>query len=145
MAYCTVADLTTHMAVETQAMLSNDTAGATAVDTTVINGLIAHATSVIDSVVGRSYTVPLASVPAIITTICVDMVIYLLWNRRVNLTEMPKEIKAEYDKALAALDEIGNLTLPIGTTPSISSLEADIEAAERQTDWNNQDSEWSYF
>lgn len=65
--------------------------------------------SMIDGYLAARYTLPLTSVPAIVTGICADLTRYRLWDQAA-----PDEVRRRYEDALTQLRDLaaGRLSLP---------------------------------
>ena len=109
MPYCTQSDLLEQIS-ETELIGLSDDAGAGAIDATVIARSIADADAEIDTYCASRYTVPFATVPAMIRKVSVDVAIYNLFARRRGA---PDDRKERYKNALRFLEAVakGDVTL----------------------------------
>lgn len=101
--YCTVDDIKKMIPDVVIAQLTNDTGGQT-IDTTKVDEAIAQAQGEIDAYVSTRYAVPLSPAPDILRKLCVDIAIYNLYSRLVELT--PQTRKDRYDSAISQLNNI---------------------------------------
>jgi len=119
MAYCTYADVTMQLADQDITDLSDDS-GVGALDADVVDRAIDDADAEIDGYLGSRYALPLASTPAILRKLSVDVAIYNLYSRRGNT--IPDVRKDRYDKAVTLLDGIRAGDVSLGSTaPSADS------------------------
>lgn len=122
MSYCTQADILEALDQETLIQLTDD-ADAGSVDESVVERAVSDADSEIDAYCGRRYSVPFATVPAIIRKLSVDIAIYHLYGRRAA-GDIPEARKARYTNAVRLLEHIskGIVTLggddPAGNPPA---------------------------
>ncbi|MBU1565579.1 MAG: DUF1320 domain-containing protein [Proteobacteria bacterium] len=92
--------------------LSNDQAGATAVDMTTISAAIAQADQVIDGYAGVQRQVPLDPVPGLITTISANLAIFNLYRRR---NQVPEIWASQYKADIAVLVKISTGQISFGS------------------------------
>lgn len=74
--------------------------------------------SLIDGYLAARYTLPLSSVPAVLTAICADLTRYRLWD-----DAAPEEVRRRYEDALSQLRDLssGRLALPPGSDGAVAS------------------------
>lgn len=134
MPYCTQADIEKRISFADIAALTNDH-GSEAVDSGNLNEAIARADNRINSALRGRFTVPLSSVPGIITEIAVDLVVYHLFTRRASI-EFPKVISDRYNDALEQLAEIADGTMqPFETDdPALGSWSKSIVCNKTEDD-----------
>ena len=82
----------------------SDDSGVGALDSDVVARAIDDADAEIDGYLGSRYSLPLASTPAILRKLSVDVAIYNLYSRRGNT--IPEIRTARYEKAMTLLDGI---------------------------------------
>jgi len=147
MAYSTQIDLEALVGQSTLVSLTNETVGATIVDSTVVAAMIAKADIVIDAKAGQVYVVPFSPVPSIIKTVSANLAICYCMARRFATMEMPKQcadIKKETDQLL---DDISNELDYVPDSTKISSVESDFIAptSALPIDFNDQSDQASLF
>ena len=112
MPYCTETDVKLAIPEADLVQLTDDS-DAGVVDSDVVTRAIADADAEIDSYIGVKHGLPLASTPAIIRRISVDIAIHNLYQRR----QGPPEFRAKkYENAIAILWKIASGDLKIGTS-----------------------------
>lgn len=84
-----------------------------------ITEAIAQADSEIDSYCGGRYSVPFATAPGIVKKISVDIAIYNLYSRRVEV--IPETRADRYKNAIRQLEGISKGTISIGVDPAPSA------------------------
>lgn len=106
MGYCSVSDLVDNVSERVLIQLTDDRTPPVAVDETRCLALIAEASEIIDGRLRSRYaSLPLqAPVPAMIRSICVDIVVYKLYSRR-NQGDI-ENVRSRYKDALDNLDKI---------------------------------------
>lgn len=104
MAYSTLDDLLALLPEATLIKLSNDQAGATAVDMTVVAAAIAQGDSAIDGYVNRS-DAPLYPVPVLVKNISANLAIFNLYRRR---NQVPDIWASQYKLDVATLEKIAS-------------------------------------
>jgi phage gp36-like protein len=101
-------------------------------DTEVTERAIADADALINAHLSARYSLPLASVPAVLVTIACDVARFKLWHRNA-----PQEVRDRYDDALDQLKMFaqGLLTLPpdaiTGDAQPVQSIKTAAFAPER--------------
>ena len=95
------------------------------VDEDVVDAVIARVDGEIDSYVGVKYSVPLATVPAVINQHAIAMDLHYLYSRRPTIKEN-ETIRANFDDAIKWLDKLakGQVTLGIDPPPPAPSVSA---------------------
>ena len=84
-----------------------------------VDEAIAQADSEIDSYCGGRYSVPFATVPGIVKKISVDIAIYNLYSRRVEV--IPETRADRYKNAIRQLEGISKGVISIGVDPAPSA------------------------
>ena len=99
-----------------------------------IDEAIAQADAEIDSYCGGRYTVPLSPVPDIIRKISVDIAIYNLYSRRVEV--IPETRAERYKNAIRQLEGIAKGTISIGeaAAPPAATAEGGVEGNKTDED-----------
>ncbi|SHH33379.1 gp436 family protein [Desulfofustis glycolicus] len=118
MAYAQLTDLVALLPEETLIKLSNDQAGAEAVDDATIAAAIDQAGRVIDGYVGLQRTVPLDPVPGLIRTIAANLAVFFLYRRR---NQVPEVWEKQYQADLAVLVKISTGQIGFGATEKTES------------------------
>lgn len=125
MSYATLADL--QQAIDTAVLIDlTDDDGTGTVDTTRVDHALAAADVEIDAYLGDRYPLPLATVPAIVTKVAVDLSVCNLYARR---SGPPEHWQRRYDNAIRLLDRVRRGELSLGVAdpqPSGSSDEAAV-------------------
>lgn len=123
MAYATAADITDLYGAD--ALVVADRDGDGAADLVAVDRAIASASAEIDAYIGTRYALPLASTPAHLVTVCIDIAVYRLALSADVLTD---EHRRRYDDARAFLKMVseGKATLQIvaatdGTDPTAAT------------------------
>jgi phage gp36-like protein len=140
MAYCSEDDL---LKMIPQSELAELTAESGEVpDSLIIMDAISKAGAEIDAYLGVKYVVPLATPPAQVKALAVDLAIYHLHTRR---SVMPMVRQQKYDAAIAFLKQVtaGQLVIvgPQGELPAVAKAVTDATSATRaftrdtQADW----------
>ena len=101
--YCTLDDIKKMIPEVVIIQLTDDT-GSQAVDTGKVDEAIAQAQGEIDAYVSTRYAVPLSPAPDILRKLCVDIAIYNLYSRLVEL--MPATRRDRYNDAISQLNNI---------------------------------------
>lgn len=134
MTYAVKADMQAEFGDGELAQLCDRTNGTTldAAADAVLNAALQRATDEIDSYVAQRYTLPFASAPTRLKSICMDMARYVLYDARV-----PQAVKDRYDRAIAWLKDVAAGKAVVGVdgasnliTPA-SSLTVAVEASEQ--------------
>lgn len=107
MAYATQSDMESRFGAEEVLQLA-DRDGDSLHDAGVVDGALIDADAEIDAYLAGRYTLPLASVPPLITRIACDIARYRLWDDRAS-----EEVRRRYEDARRLLGEIaaGRVTL----------------------------------
>ena len=113
--YCTIEDIKQLLNGKVLADLTDDD-GTGMVDESKVDWAIGLAEDLIDTYIGTRYSLPLDSVPESIKGVCVDIAIYNLYSRRVDI--VPETRKERYQNALKLLQDIaaGKIKLDTGST-----------------------------
>lgn len=112
MPYCTLADIVNQIPEANIIQLTDDERIG-AVNQTRVNMAISTASSLIDGYLRGRYTLPLATVPELIRTIAIDIVIYRLYERRLELN-MPEAMSDRYKNAVKLLEQIQKGLIKLG-------------------------------
>jgi phage gp36-like protein len=111
MSYCTLEDIKKAIPEENLIQLTDDdNLGVVNEDT--VDDAVDYADQLIDGYLRGRYTLPLTSVPKLVTKLSLDLAVFYLYSRRLEL-EMPKGMESRYKNAVRILGEIqkGNLSL----------------------------------
>lgn len=114
--YALLADVQ-DMVDDTELVQLTDDTGAGTVDTDLVTSQLARASNIIDGYLGARYALPLASPPAILTDMCVDIAVYNMYSRRQG---PPDHWADRYKNTIAFLTKVstGNISLGAGTPDS---------------------------
>lgn len=130
MTYATQQDLVDRFGTAELAQLTDPAAGTTINATTVARAL-ADADAEIDTRLAAYYTLPLATVPAVLTRLAADLARYFLWDTRAT-----DQVRNRYKDAAGLLDKIGSgaVQLPGGVllAPGSSAVAVAASAPARQ-------------
>ena len=85
------------------------------VDQTIVAAAQLTANGLVNGYCGGKYSVPFATVPAIIPGLEADIAAYLLYKRKTD--EVPTSKRTDYDDAIASLKEISKGILSLGVDP----------------------------
>ena len=112
MSYTTFTNLKKVLPENTLVQLTDDEDIGT-VDSGRVDEAIAQADGVIDVYIGGRYSVPLATVPAVIRQCSDYIAVYVLYKRRVE--EIPETRRTSYKDAIRTLEQIrdGKMPLPV--------------------------------
>jgi phage gp36-like protein len=99
---------------EDDLLIAADHDGDGVADAAVVTQGLSDATDVIDAHIGARYTLPLATVPAVLKRLCVDIALYLM-SKPPSITE---EKRKRYEDAIKLLQAIssGKVSLGISET-----------------------------
>lgn len=106
MAYCTQADISMILNSSTLIALTDQDDPPVTIDATVVAWAITSADNLINSSLAGSYTVPLATTPALVKDISVDLAIYNLYARRPETGMVPDLMVTRYKDRLKQLNQI---------------------------------------
>lgn len=89
-------------------------------NTIPIDEALLYSQTLIDGYLRGRYTLPLASIPKIITYLTIDLAVYRLYSRRL-ITEIPEPISEKYKVAIKQLEQIQKGIVSLGVeTPGIA-------------------------
>lgn len=97
-----------------------DRASATAIDATVLGQALADADAEINAYLVSRYSLPLASVPPVLTRFAADIARYMLYD-----TRAPEQVKDRYDAAIKFFKLIAEGKASLGLDP-VSLPVADV-------------------
>ncbi len=136
MAYASLADLQSRFS-ESELIDLSDREQTGAINLDVIDQALADASAEIDGYLGGRYSLPLPSVPDVLTRLCCDIARYLLYSERA-----PEQLQKRYDNAVGFLKALSkgdiSLGLPDSQQPDPSANTAQITSA--GTMFNREDS-----
>lgn len=121
MAYSTIDDIK-KLIPEASVIQLTDDEGNDQVNQARVDEAIASADAEIDSYCGGRYAVPFTTAPDIIKKISVDIAIYNLYSRRVEV--IPETRAERYRNAIRQLEGIAKGLISIGMTPEPESPNA---------------------
>jgi len=133
MAYCTQTDL--EAAAELQLLIDlTDDEKTGSINATRLTRAIVDADATIDGHLRARYSVPLASTPAYIRKLSVDLTLHALYSRRSSQFELPQGIRDRYRSAMDALRAMRDGKLDLGVEPppaASAAIVADVKGPER--------------
>jgi len=133
MPYCTLDDIKKLIPEDALIQLTDDE-GLGTVNQTRVDEAIAQADAEIDSYCGGRYSVPFSTVPEIIKKFSVDIAIYNLYSRRV---EVIPEVRSErYRNAIRQLEGISKGLISLGVDPAPSASSDGRAETNKTTDEN---------
>lgn len=107
----------------------------------VVTDLIAEADATIDSVVGRTYTVPFTTVPTVIKNLSVDLACYLAFQRRPVNMGIPDSWKKMKDEVMEMLEKIADQSIRLPATATVASTSSEMNGDRgAEIDFNDEDS-----
>ena len=115
MAYSTLDDIKKLLPEETIIQLTDDE-NLGVVNQGRVDEAIAQADAEINSYCASKYTVPFTTVPAIAKKISVDLAIYNLYSRKVDI--IPETRAERYKNAIRQLEGISKGTISLGVDPA---------------------------
>lgn len=133
MAYCTLTDIQQHILDKDIAQVTDDVLGQT-INESLVAEKCAEASEIVDGFLRGRYTLPLTSIPSLITSISCDIAIYKLYERRFVL-DMPESLQKRYDNAFKLLKSIQAGQLLLG----IESIESGPGSGQYKTNKSSKD------
>jgi len=118
--YCTLDDIKAKLPEETILQLTDDD-NLGEIDQVKIEAAIAEADSEIDGYCSVKYTVPFAVVPAVIKKVSVDLAIYHLYARRVEV--MPEVRDRNRSNAVGLLKDISKGLVKLGEVAATAPVQ----------------------
>jgi phage gp36-like protein len=120
MSYATRADMVARFG-DSEVIMLTDRNGTHVIDDAVLTAALAEASAEIDPYLMSRYTLPLTSVPKVLTGKCCDIARYRLGGANVTVTE---EMRDRYRDAIKFLDGIaaGKLSLGLDTASQAVSV-----------------------
>ena len=112
MPYCTLNDIKDQIPEANIIQLTDDE-GLDEVNQERVDKAISVAGSVIDGYLRGRYSLPLENVPELIKTIAIDIAVYKLYERRLEL-EMPETMVNRYKNAVKTLEQIQKGIIKLG-------------------------------
>lgn len=125
--YATASDITKRYSAEELLIVSDRNSDGVS-DTDIIDQALSDATSEIEAYLGTRYDLPLTSVPAVFTRICVDIAMYRMSENAVSLTE---ERRRRYEDSITFLKDVSMGKVTIGI---LEPTEASPNAVTYSTD-----------
>lgn len=133
MAYCTLSDIKQHILDKDIAQVTDDLLGQN-IDESLVAEKCQEASEIVDGFLRGRYSLPLSSIPSLITSISCDIAIYKLYERRFAL-DMPESLQKRYDNAMKLLKSIMAGQLLLG----IESVESGPGSGQYKTNKTSQD------
>lgn len=125
MGYCALADIEKHLQTSDLVDLTDDE-GTGEVDAEVVAEAIATADALIDGYLGGRYAVPLATVPALVQRLSVDLAIFALYDRK-KFLDVPEQLRETRKNAVELLKGIQRGEILLGlTADSTAAASGDI-------------------
>lgn len=116
MAYCGISDISAVLAEVEIARLTDDIGGEI-INSNIVDNAISAADELIDGYLRSRYSsLPLSTVPKLITNISVDLAIFYLHQRRFR-TNMPESIESQYKNQVRILEQIQKGFISLGIEP----------------------------
>jgi len=109
--YCTLEDIKAHLPAKDIAELSND--GRNTINEDVVDAAINESGVLIDSMIGGRYSLPFQNVPPLLKNICINLSIYNLQQRQINLDDN-SGMRKRYDNAMKLLEKIASGEILLG-------------------------------
>ncbi|MBF0481272.1 MAG: DUF1320 domain-containing protein [Desulfovibrionaceae bacterium] len=137
MNYCTQDDIAARITLEMLIQLSDDSIPPSQVDGVVLGAVVAEVGEIIDGHLRGRYTLPLAPLPPLLTSIACDLAAYKLWARRPETHgEPPKTVvKDEKDaRQMLRMIQSGKLTLGERDSPDPEPRAAEYRTSKRPED-----------
>jgi phage gp36-like protein len=145
MTYCTIAQITSEVPDADLVQITNDIAGGSTVDNTVITNAIDYVDNIIDGYLRGRYTLPLPTVPDELKYIAIDYVKYRLYSRRMY-TEIPPVIEQRYKEITQLLKDIQSGKFSLGVeTISDSPLTTDKTLTSSSTNKYYNQAKWDQY
>lgn len=116
MAYSSLEDLKKAIP-ETNIIQLTDDEGLGSVNQNRVDEAIAYADQMIDGYLRGRYTTPLSPVPGLIKKLSVDLAVFHLYSRRLEL-EMPEAMMQRYKSAVKVLEQIQKGIVSLGIEPA---------------------------
>lgn len=131
MAYSTLSDLKDQLSEDELIQLTDDS-GSGVIDTDKTDRAIADADSLIDGYAKTRYTVPLDPVPPFIRSLSVDIAIYNLFSRKLDV--IPEQRIERHKTALKALEHISTGKITLGVDTPAESADSGPQATKTKED-----------
>ena len=133
MPYCTLADITDRIPEENLIQLTDDE-NEGAVNEDRVTAAIGDADELIDGYLRGRYTLPLDPIPALITKLSIDLAVFNLYSRKLELV-MPEAMSDRYKNAVKVLEHIQSGKISLGTeagnTPEPGEYKTNKTASDR--------------
>ena len=132
MSYCEITDISAVIANDDLVQLTNDSGGST-VDNTKITEAISYVDSIMDGYLRGRYSLPLSTVPDVLTSLAIDFTVYRLYSRRLY-TEIPPSVDEKYREVVKTLKDIqgGRFNLGIETASSNSYFKTNKTSSSKE-------------
>jgi phage gp36-like protein len=113
MAYCTQADILGVIPEQELIQLTDDTIPPVMVNAAIVAQAISQAESLINGYIGGRYQLPLVTIPELVKTFALDIVVYKIYLRRKKKAPL-EGVKAAYDDAMKQLRDVQSGKLFLG-------------------------------
>ncbi|HSA05727.1 MAG TPA: DUF1320 domain-containing protein [Candidatus Gastranaerophilales bacterium] len=132
--YCTLDDIKQQVQESTLIEITDDNQ-ANEINTAIVDEAILYSETLIDGYLRGRYTLPLFTIPMLITMLAVDLSIFRLYSRRFH-TDMPESINNKYKNSIKLLEQIqkGIVSLGIeieGTPPELGEYRTNMTFQDR--------------
>ena len=115
MTYAIQQDLIDRFGTPELAQLTDPAAGTT-INTVTVGRALTDADAEIDARLARRYTLPLASVPAVLVRVAADLARYYLWDARAT-----DQVRNRYKDAISRLDKIAQGDVQLGGAVALAA------------------------
>jgi phage gp36-like protein len=132
MAYSTLDDIKAHIPEENLIQLTDDENLGT-INQTRIDEAIEYADEIINGYLRGRYTLPLSPVPGLITKLSVDLAIFHLYSRRLEL-EMPESMMQRYKNAIKLLEQIQRGLITLGVDSDVTPEPGEYKTSKTSND-----------
>jgi phage gp36-like protein len=117
--HCSLDDIKKHLPEERLVELTDDLCPGRggAVNEEIVGEIISESSMLIDSMIGGRHSLPLKETPPVLKKACVDLSIYRLYERRLDLEDNPG-MRKRYDNAMKLLKMIADGEISLGVDES---------------------------
>jgi len=120
--YCTLEDIETQTSTAVLIQLTNDTGIQTSIDSSVVDEALLYSSTLIDGYLRGRYELPLNTPFPLLRIIAMDLSIYRLYSRRIQI-ETPEPVVDAYKNAIKTLEQLqkGVISLQSETSNEIQA------------------------
>jgi phage gp36-like protein len=130
--YSTLADITDRIPEDNLIQLTDDESLG-AVNEARVSSAICDADVLIDGYLRGRYTLPLDPVPALIKKLSIDIAVFNIYSRKLEL-EMPDAMSDRYKNAVKVLEAIQSGKISLGTTEGSTPEPGEYKTNKTSTD-----------